>query len=205
MATGARANYLGLPSEDKFKNRGVSACAVCDGALPRFRNKPLAVVGGGDSAVEEASYLSKFASTVYLIHRRQQLRASKIMQTRLLENHKIKPQWNRTVDEVLGDDKNGVMAVRLKSTLGGETETLEVSGMFLGIGHTPNTDSSPASWSWNRTVTSAGRRRRGPIRAWTAYSRPAMWRTAIIARQSRPRAPAAWRRWTRNAGWSNTA
>jgi thioredoxin reductase (NADPH) len=140
VATGARANYLGLPSEDKYKNRGVSACAVCDGALPRFRNKPLAVVGGGDSAVEEASYLSKFASTVYLIHRRQQLRASKIMQTRLLENPKIKPQWNRAVDEVLGDDKNGVMAVRLKNTLDGETETLEISGMFLGIGHTPNTD-----------------------------------------------------------------
>lgn len=140
VATGARANYLGLPSEDKYKNHGVSACAVCDGALPRFRNKPLAVVGGGDSAVEEASYLSKFASTVYLIHRRQQLRASKIMQTRLLENPKIKPQWNRAVDEVLGDDKNGVMAVRLKNTLDGQTETLEISGMFLGIGHTPNTD-----------------------------------------------------------------
>jgi thioredoxin reductase (NADPH) len=140
VAAGARANYLGLPSEDKFKNRGVSACAVCDGALPRFRNKPLAVVGGGDSAVEEATYLSKFASTVYLIHRRQQLRASKIMQTRLLENPKIKPQWNRAVDEVLGDDKNGVMAVRLKNTLDGQMETLEISGMFLGIGHTPNTD-----------------------------------------------------------------
>ena len=140
VATGARANYLGLPSEDKYKNRGVSACAVCDGALPRFRNKPLAVVGGGDSAVEEGTYLTKFASTVFLVHRRDQLRASKIMQTRALENPKIAPKWFRVVDEVIGDDKNGVTAVRLKSTQDGGTETLEVGGLFLAIGHTPNTD-----------------------------------------------------------------
>src|SRR5215510_11428964 len=88
IATGARANYLGLPSEDRFKNNGVSACAVCDGALPRFRNKALVVVGGGDSAVEEATYLSKFASTVYLVHRRDELRASKVMQERALGNAK---------------------------------------------------------------------------------------------------------------------
>jgi thioredoxin reductase (NADPH) len=140
VATGARANYMGLPSEDKYKNNGVSACAVCDGALPRFRNRPLAVVGGGDSAVEEATYLSKFASTVYLVHRRDQLRASKIMAARALENPKIKPTWNRVVEEVLGDDKRGVTGVLLKSTVDGKTETLEVGGMFLGIGHTPNTD-----------------------------------------------------------------
>ena len=140
VATGARANYMGLPSEDKYKNQGVSACAVCDGALPRFRNRPLAVVGGGDSAVEEATYLSKFASTVYLVHRRDQLRASKIMQARALENQKITPKWNRVVEEVLGDEKRGVTGVLLKSTVDGQTETLEVGGMFLGIGHTPNTD-----------------------------------------------------------------
>jgi thioredoxin reductase (NADPH) len=139
VATGARANYLGLPSEDKYKNNGVSACAVCDGALPRFRNRPLVVVGGGDSAVEEGTYLSKFASTVYLVHRRDQLRASKIMQARALENPKITMKWNRVLDEVLGNDKDGVTGVRLKSTVDKQTETLPVSGVFLAIGHTPNT------------------------------------------------------------------
>jgi thioredoxin reductase (NADPH) len=140
VATGARANYLGLPSEHAFKNRGVSACAVCDGALPRFRNKPLVVIGGGDSAVEEGTYLSKFASTVYLVHRRDQLRASKIMQDRALHNPKITPKWNRVLDEVLGNDKDGVTGARLKSTINGEVETLEAAGVFLAIGHTPNTD-----------------------------------------------------------------
>jgi len=140
VATGARANYLGLPSEDRFKNNGVSACAVCDGALPRFRNRPLVVVGGGDSAVEEATYLSKFASTVYLVHRRDQLRASKIMQERALSNPKITPKWNRTLHEVLGNDRDGVTGVRLQSTVDSATEQLAVTGVFLAIGHTPNTD-----------------------------------------------------------------
>jgi thioredoxin reductase (NADPH) len=140
VATGARANYLGLPSEDKYKNQGVSACAVCDGALPRFKNRPLAVVGGGDSAVEEGCYLTKFASTVYLIHRREKLRASQIMQHRALSNPKVTPKWNRTLDEVLGNAKDGVTGVRLKSTVDSNTEELPVSGVFLAIGHTPNTD-----------------------------------------------------------------
>ncbi len=140
IATGARANYLGLPSEDAFKNRGVSACAVCDGALPRFRNRPLAVVGGGDSAVEEATYLAKFASTVYLVHRRDKLRASQIMQQRALTNPKITMKWNRALDEVMGNDKDGVTGVHLKSTLDAQMEQLDVSGVFLAIGHTPNTD-----------------------------------------------------------------
>jgi len=139
VATGARANYLGLPSEDRYKNHGVSACAVCDGALPRFRNKPLVVIGGGDSAVEEADYLSKFATTVYMVHRRDALRASKIMADRAMENKKIELVWNHTVDEVLGDDENGVSAVRLKSTVDDSKKTLEATGMFLAIGHTPNT------------------------------------------------------------------
>ena len=104
VATGASANWLGLPSEEKFKNRGVSACAVCDGALPRFRNKPIVVVGGGDSAVEEATYLTKFASMVHLIHRRDELRASKIMAARAHESPKITIHFNSELAEVLGDD-----------------------------------------------------------------------------------------------------
>ena len=140
IATGARANYLGLPSEDKFKNRGVSACAVCDGALPRFRNKPLVVVGGGDSAMEEASYLTKFASNVILVHRRGEFRASKIMAQRVLENPKITVKWFTGVDEVLGDDKKGVTGVRLRNLQNSSSEEIEASGMFCAIGHTPNTD-----------------------------------------------------------------
>jgi thioredoxin reductase (NADPH) len=140
IATGARANYLGLPSEEAFKNRGVSACAVCDGALPRFRNKPLIVVGGGDSAVEEASYLTKYASTVHLVHRRDKLRASMIMQERAMTNSKIKMEWNQTLEEVLGNDKEGVTGVRLGSTVGGGSRELPAAGVFLAIGHTPNTD-----------------------------------------------------------------
>ena len=140
IATGARANYLGLDSERRFMNYGVSGCAVCDGALPRFRNKPLAVIGGGDSAVEEGIYLTHFGSRVYLIHRRDELRASKIMAERALKNPKIQVVWNRKVEEVLGDDNNGVTGLRLKDTMGPKTETVEVAGMFLGIGHTPNTD-----------------------------------------------------------------
>ncbi len=139
VASGARANYLGLPSEDHYKNRGVSACAVCDGALPRFRNKPLVVVGGGDSAVEEATYLSKFASRVYLVHRRDVLRASKIMAARALNDPKIEMVWNSQLDEVLGTDKEGVTSVRVKGTANSDTRDLAASGLFLAIGHTPNT------------------------------------------------------------------
>jgi thioredoxin reductase (NADPH) len=138
VATGARANYLGLESEERFKNRGVSACAVCDGALPRFRNQPLVVVGGGDSAVEEATYLTKFASRVHLVHRRDALRASKIMQQRALSNPKIEPVWNSVVEDVRGDDA-GVTAVRVKSTVDQTRREIPAAGMFLAIGHTPNT------------------------------------------------------------------
>ncbi|MBX9790244.1 MAG: FAD-dependent oxidoreductase [Pirellulales bacterium] len=139
VATGARANYLGLPSEEAYKNRGVSACAVCDAALPRFRNKPLVVVGGGDSAVEEASYLTKFASRVYMVHRRDQLRASKIMAQRAQSNPKIEILWNTRLDEVLGNDREGVTGARLASTAGKSATIKDASGVFLAIGHTPNT------------------------------------------------------------------
>jgi thioredoxin reductase (NADPH) len=139
IATGARANYLGLPSEERFKNRGVSACAVCDGALPRFRNKPLVVVGGGDTAVEEATYLAKYASTVHMLLRRDQFRASKVMEDRARANSKIQIHYFREVAEVLGDDKQGVMGVRVRNNRDGSTEDLAAGGLFLAIGHTPNT------------------------------------------------------------------
>ena len=140
IATGARANYLGLESEEAYKNKGVSACAVCDGALPIYRRKPLAVIGGGDSAVEEASYLANLeeAATIYMIQRRDQMRASKIMQERALNHPKIEMVWNHVVDEVVGDG-NIVTGLRLKSTVDDATRDLDVGGMFVAIGHTPNT------------------------------------------------------------------
>ncbi|MDB5309958.1 MAG: trxB [Gemmataceae bacterium] len=138
VATGARANYLGLASEDRYKNRGVTACAVCDGALPRFRNKPIVVVGGGDSAVEEAGYLTKFASRVDLLVRRDILRASKIMADRARANPKISLLWHHEVDEVVGNDKDGVTAIRAKNNKTGEQTEIPAAGLFLAIGHTPN-------------------------------------------------------------------
>ncbi|MHC4875422.1 MAG: NAD(P)/FAD-dependent oxidoreductase [Planctomycetota bacterium] len=141
IATGARANYLGLESEKKFKNMGVSACAVCDGAMPRFRDRPLVVVGGGDSAMEEATFLTKFASKVYIVHRRDEFRASRIMAERAIENEKVEVKWNSVIDEILGDDENGVTGVRIRSTTDeSQTQELEASGYFCAIGHTPNTD-----------------------------------------------------------------
>lgn len=140
IATGAVANWLGLENEQRLARigGGVSACAVCDGALPIFRDKVLAVVGGGDSAVEEGTYLTKFASRVYMIHRRDQLRASKIMSRRALDNPKIEILWNKVVIDVLGDDK--ISGVRLKDTKNGEESTLEAGGLFTAIGHTPATE-----------------------------------------------------------------
>ncbi len=140
IATGARANYIGLESEENYKNKGVSACAVCDGALPLFRGKPLAVVGGGDSAVEEATYLAnlKDASTIYMIIRRDEMRASKIMQQRALDHPNIEIKWNSVVDEVLGDG-DLINGIRLRNTVDDSTSELAVGGMFVAIGHTPNT------------------------------------------------------------------
>ncbi len=140
LATGATAKYLGLPSEEKFMNRGVSACATCDGALPRFRDQPLVVVGGGDTAMEEALFLTKFASKVHIIHRRYKFRASKIMSDRAVNHEKIEVHWNSVVDEVLGEDKAGVTGVRIKHVDTGETKEIPCTGYFAAIGHKPNSD-----------------------------------------------------------------
>jgi thioredoxin reductase (NADPH) len=139
VSTGASANWIGLDNEMRLARSGggVSACAVCDGALPPFRNQPLAVVGGGDTAMEEASYLTKFASKVYVIHRRDEFRASKAMQKRILESPKAQVIWNTVVTDVLGQDK--ISGLKLKNVKTGVESTLDVKGLFVAIGHTPNT------------------------------------------------------------------
>lgn len=140
IATGASAKYLGLPSEEAFKGRGVSACATCDGFF--YRNQVVAVIGGGNTAVEEALYLSNIAKEVHLIHRRDKLRSEKILQDKIMDkatNGNIRLHWNHTLEEVLGD-ASGVTGVRLKSTLTGEENTLDLAGVFIAIGHKPNTD-----------------------------------------------------------------
>jgi thioredoxin reductase (NADPH) len=141
IASGASANWLGLDSEQHFRKAGlgVTACATCDGAFPRYRDKPIAIIGGGDSAMEEASYMTKFSNPVYVVHRRDELRASKIMQQRVLENPKIEVLWDSVVDEVLGDDTNGVSGLRLKNVKTGDLRDVGVTGMFVALGHTPNT------------------------------------------------------------------
>ena len=140
VATGANARWLGVPGEERLAQSGggVSACAVCDGALPAFRDQVLAVVGGGDSAMEEALYLTKFASEVLLIHRRDELRASRIMQERAFASDRMRFLWNRTVEEVLGEDV--ITGLRLRDTVTGEISEVEVGGMFVAIGHIPNTE-----------------------------------------------------------------
>ncbi len=139
IATGANARWLGVPGEERLAQSGggVSACAVCDGALPHFREKRIAIVGGGDSAIEDALYMTKFASEVVVIHRRDELRASKIMQDRAFENPKIRFLWNTVVKEVVGDDV--IERLRLENRETGETSELEVGGLFVAIGHEPNT------------------------------------------------------------------
>jgi len=139
LATGANAKWLGLENEERLAQSGggVSACAVCDGALPHFRGNTLAVIGGGDSAMEDALYLTKFAEQVIVIHRRDEFRASKIMSERVLVHDKIRVEWNKLVTEVLGNET--ITALRLQDNVSGEVSELEVGGMFVAIGHTPNT------------------------------------------------------------------
>jgi thioredoxin reductase (NADPH) len=136
VATGASAKYLGLPSEQRLRNKGVTACATCDGAF--YRGQDVAVIGGGDTAMEEALFLTRMCRSVHIIHRRDEFRASKVMQRRVLDNAKITVHWNRQVKEVLGD--NGVEGLLLMDTTGGPDETLKVTGMFLAIGHQPNSN-----------------------------------------------------------------
>jgi thioredoxin reductase (NADPH) len=139
IASGASHRHLGLESEAKLENKGVTYCATCDGALPIFRNQALVVVGGGDSACEEAQYLIRFGSVVYLVHRRDQLRASKIMAERVLANPKIKPIWDSVVTEVLDVKQDKVTGVRLKNVKTGAESVVNCAGVFVAIGHVPNT------------------------------------------------------------------
>jgi thioredoxin reductase (NADPH) len=139
ISTGSSPRQIGLESEIALEKHGVTYCATCDGALPQFRNQPLVVVGGGDSAIEEATYLTRFASQVYLIHRRDSLRASAIMQHRALTHPKIKLVWNSVVTEVLDVAQKKVTGVNLKNIVTGEVSTIPCAGLFVAIGHTPNT------------------------------------------------------------------
>jgi thioredoxin reductase (NADPH) len=139
VSTGAGAKFLGIPSEKLLMNKGLSACATCDGALPIFRNKPLAVIGGGDTAVEEATFLTRFASKVTIVHRRDQLRASKIMQDKAKKNPKIEFKWNSIVAEVLDVKAGKVSGLRLQDINTKAESVLPVNGVFVAIGHEPNT------------------------------------------------------------------
>lgn len=159
IATGASAQYLGLPSEETFAGRGVSACATCDGFF--YRNQVVAVVGGGNTAVEEALYLSNIAKEVHLIHRRDSLRSEKILQDQILEKSRsgnIRLHWNQTVDEILGDN-SGVTGVRLKHAQTGETSELALMGVFIAIGHKPNTQLFEGQLDMNNgyLITKAGK------------------------------------------------
>lgn len=139
IASGAGHRHLGLESEDLLEKKGVTYCATCDGALPMFRNQPLVVVGGGDTACEEATYLTRFASVVYLIHRRDSLRASKIMAERTLAHEKIKPVWDSVVTEVLDVKQSKVTGVRVKNLKTNAEQVIDCAGVFVAIGHVPNT------------------------------------------------------------------
>src|SRR5664280_781717 len=140
IATGASHRHLGIESERILENKGVTYCATCDGALPMFRNQPLVVVGGGDSACEEALYLTRFASIVHLVHRRDSLRASRIMADRALGHAKIKPIWNTVVTEIFDSKQDKVTGIRLKNVNTGTELVLDCGGVFVAIGHTPNTE-----------------------------------------------------------------
>ncbi len=139
IASGAGHRHLGLESEKKLDKKGVTYCATCDGALPMFRDQPLVVVGGGDSACEEATYLTRFARKVYLVHRRNELRASKVMAARALNHEKIEPVWDSEITEILGESEDKVTGVRLKNNKTNDKSVIDCAGVFIAIGHVPNT------------------------------------------------------------------
>ena len=139
IASGAGHRHLGLESEKKLDKKGVTYCATCDGALPMFRDQPLVVVGGGDSACEEATYLTRFARKVYLVHRRDELRASKVMAARALNHEKIEPVWDSEITEILGESENKVTGIQLKNNKTNDESVIDCSGVFIAIGHVPNT------------------------------------------------------------------
>ena len=197
IATGASAQYLGMSSEEAFMGKGVSACATCDGFF--YRNQVVCVVGGGNTAVEEALYLANIAKEVHLIHRRDKLRSEKILQDKLFdkaENGNVRLHWNTTLDEVLGD-ASGVTGVRLKSTIDGSTSELSLAGVFIAIGHKPNTDLFRANWKCATATcgSTVAAKAMPPRPASKACSPPATWPTTSTARPSLPPAPAAWPRW----------
>jgi thioredoxin reductase (NADPH) len=140
IATGASHKHLGIPGEDLLETKGVTYCATCDGALPVFRNQPLVVVGGGDSACEEALYLTRFGKEIYLVHRRDSLRASRIMAERVHSYKTIKPVWDSVVTEILDPKQDKVTGVRLKNLKTGAESTLDCAGVFIAVGHSPNTN-----------------------------------------------------------------
>jgi thioredoxin reductase len=195
VATGASAAGSACPPSSGSMNRGVSACATCDGAL--YRGKPMAVVGGGDTAMEEALFLTRFGTKVTVIHRRDELRASKIMQERALANEKIEFLWNSVVEEVLGDEF--VTGVRVRDVKTGELRDLPVEALFVAIGHKPNTELFRGQLDLTRWATSGSSRAprrasRGRVRLRRRHG------PESTGRRSPPRAPAAWRRSTRSAG-----
>jgi len=204
VATGAVAKRLDFPGAHEgpggYWNRGISACAVCDGAAPIFRGKPLAVIGGGDTAMEEASFLTKYGSTVYIIHRRDEFRASQIMRTRALENPKITVLWNSVVTAAEGDGKT-LSGLRVRNVVSGEETHLPVSGLFFAIGHEPASkflDGQLKCDSDGYIVTQPGG---GLRRALQACSPAETCRTRSGARPSRRRAAAVWRRSPRSTTW----
>lgn len=205
IATGASARYLGLPSEEAFKGRGVSACATCDGFF--YRNQKVAVIGGGNTAVEEALYLSNIASEVHLIHRRDAFRAEKILIKRLMDkvaSGNIVLHTDRTLEEVTGDQM-GVSGLRLRDTKNSDNvESLEVAGLFVAIGHSPNTAIFEGQLELENGYikVQSGIHGNATQTSIPAYLPLAMSCTISIVRRSPPLAPAAWRRWTPSVTWT---